>query len=132
MKSALKVPTDRKFGYTFAVVLASLGAWMLWRANRLGFAAVGVGVAFAAIAATVPKILHPLNVAWMFVGRLLNKIVSPIVLAAIYGAIVVPVGLVFRFIGRDALSRTLDPARKSYWVDRTPPGPGSDHFPHQF
>jgi hypothetical protein len=132
MKSALKVPTDRKFGYTFAVVFALLGAWMLWRANRLGLAALGAGAAFAAIAATVPKILHPINVAWMFLGYLLNKIVSPIVLGAIYAAIVVPVGLVFRLTGRDALNRTLEPARKSYWVDRTPPGPAIDHFPRQF
>ena len=132
MKSAVKIPTDRKFGYTFAVVFALFGAWLFWHANRTGLAFIGGGAVFAALAATAPKILHPLNVAWMYLGFVLNKIVSPIVLGAIYALIIVPVGVFFRLRGRDPLQRRLEPDAKTYWVDRTPPGPTHDNFPRQF
>jgi len=132
MKKNLKIPTDRKFGYTFAIVFALLGAWMLWHANRAGFAVLGAGVVFGILGAAVPRVLHPLNVAWMYLGLVLNKIVSPIVLGAIFLIVIAPVGILFRLRGRDALQRALDPARKSYWIDRTPPGPAGDNFPRQF
>ena len=132
MKGTIKIPTDRKFGYTFAVVFTLFGAWLLWHANRAGFVLIGAGAAFAVVAAMVPRILRPLNVAWMYLGFALNKIVSPIVLGAIYALIIVPVGLFFRIRGRDALHRAREPNSKTYWVDRGPAGPTHDSFPRQF
>ncbi len=132
MKSELKIPTDRSFGYTFAVVFALLGGWMLWHANRLGFGSLAAAAVFGVIAVTIPRILHPLNVAWMYFGMVLNKIVSPIVLGIVFGVVILPVGLVFRWRGRDALHRSFEPKAKSYWIDRTPPGPRGDSFPRQF
>ena len=133
MSQALKIPSNRSFGFTFAGVFAVVGAWMIWRANRLGLPALGVSALFAIIAVTLPRILHPLNVAWMHFGLLLSKIVSPIVLGAIFFVLFTPVGLLFRVIKRDALHRAFDRDQRSYWIDRSPPGPdGKTSFPRQF
>lgn len=128
----LKVPSDRSFGFTFAVVGGLIGSWLWYRQSKYGLPVIGVGALFALIAVTVPKILHPLNVLWMRFGLLLNKIVSPIVLGAIFYLVFAPVGLLFRIIGRDALHRSFDARRPSYWNDRTPPGPPGESFPQQF
>ena len=133
MSNALKLPSNRSFGFTFAGVFAVVGAWMIWRANRLGLPALGVSALFAVVAVALPRILHPLNVAWMHFGLLLSKIVSPIVLGAIFFVLFTPVGLLFRVIKRDALHRAFERDRRSYWIDRSPPGPdGKTSFPRQF
>ena len=132
MSKPLKVPTDRSFGITFAVVFALVAAWLYWRGHRWAPYALGVSGAFAVLAFVLPKVLHPLNVVWMKFGLLLSMIVSPIVLGVIYLVLFVPVGLFFRLTGRDALNRKFDKARASYWIDRAPPGPDGKSFPQQF
>jgi hypothetical protein len=132
MSKSLILPTNRSFGFTFAAVFAVVGAWLVWRANRFGLPAFGVALAFAVAAVVVPRVLHPLNVVWMRFAMVLNKIVSPIVLGAIFFAVFAPVGLFFRLTGRDALRRTFERGLKSYWIERTPPGPEGKSFPRQF
>jgi hypothetical protein len=131
-KQPLKLPTDRSFGFTFAVVFGLVGAWLLWRSSRYGWPTIGAAGAFALIAVTIPRVLHPLNFLWMRFGMLLNLIVSPIVLGVIFYGMLTPIGLLFRATGRDALRRSFDRSLASYWVDRSPPGPEAGSFPRQF
>jgi hypothetical protein len=132
MSRGQKVPSDRSFGVTFSVVLLLVGAWMAWRTSPYAFVAIGLGFAFGALGLLKPSLLHPLNVVWMRFGLLLNRIVSPIVLGAIYLLLFVPVGLYFRLRKRDVLRRAWEPERTTYWIDRLPPGPEPHTFPRQF
>jgi predicted membrane metal-binding protein len=132
MKKELKTPTDRSFAYTFAVVLAIVGAWLVWKANSFYWLALGFSAAFAVVGAVRPRVLHPLNVVWMRFGLALNFIVSPIVLGTIYLVLFVPTGFLFRILKRDALRRAWQPDLATYWVDRTPPGPESNSLARQF
>ena len=124
MTTAL-MPSDRKFGWTFAVLFFLAGAfahpWMM-----------GVGAALAVITMTRAHWLAPLKVAWMRFGELLNKIVSPVVMGAIFFGVFTPVALFMRLTGRDALARRYEPARPSYWQRRDPPGPAEDSFKNLF
>jgi hypothetical protein len=44
-----------------------------------------------------------------------------------------PGQLHFKLTGRDELRRKYDPAAKTYWITRAPPGPdGPSSFPRQF
>jgi hypothetical protein len=96
-------------------------------------ASLGATGAFAALAVMFARVLHPLNVAWMWFGGLLGKIVSPVVLGIIFVVVFAPVGLLFKLRGRDLLNRTFDPAAPSYWLHRAPPGPDAERsFPRQF
>jgi predicted membrane metal-binding protein len=128
----LKVPSDRSFGFTFAVVFGLIGSWLWWRASKAGPPFIAAGAVFALVAIVIPRILHPLNVVWMRFGLLLNKIVSPLILGVVFFVVFAPVGLFFRLIRRDALHRSFDSKRASYWNDRTPPGPAGESFPLQF
>jgi hypothetical protein len=132
MRKGPQIPSDRSFGFTFAVVLSLLGAWMAWRGSSHFLVAIGLGLVFAAAGLLAPSVLHPLNVVWMRIGLIMNRIVSPIVLGVVFLLIFVPVGLVFRMLKRDALRRAWEPDRVTYWIDRTPPGPGPHTFPRQF
>lgn len=133
MTSKLPLPSDRSFGLTFAAVFALLAGWLAYKGSPHWMASLGASGAFAALAVVFAKVLHPLNVAWMWFGGLLNRIVSPIVLGIIFFVVFAPVGLFFRLRSRDLLNRKFDPTAPSYWLHRTPPGPDAERsFPRQF
>ncbi len=131
-KTQNPLPSDRSFGLTFATVFAVLGAWMFWKASIHSAVALGAAGAFLLVALAFPRLLHPLNVAWMRLGSLLNIVVSPIVMGVIFFGLLSPLAALLRLRGRDVLQRSFDPARSSYWISRNPPGPDGSSFPRQF
>jgi hypothetical protein len=131
-EKGISLPSDRSFGVTFAVVFALAGAWMLWRSRPYAVPALGISALFLVLALALPRVLHPLNVVWMRLGHLLNRIVSPVVMGVIFFGLVTPIAAFMRLRGRDVLRRRIDAACGSYWIDREPPGPDASSFPRQF
>lgn len=131
-QTRIELPSDRSIGLLFAVVSGLIGIWLLWKDSRFANAAIGAAAFFLLAAMAFPRVLHPLNIVWMRLGLLLNRIVSPIVLGVIYFGLLTPVATLMRLRGRDVLQRRFDPARKSYWIRRDPPGPSGSSFPRQF
>ena len=127
-----RMPTDRSFGLTFAVIFTLVSAWLFWRNGKYWPVTVGAAALFLLGAFAYPGVLHPLNAAWMRFGLLLNRIVSPIVMGVIFFGLLTPVAVLMRLRGRDALQRRFDPTCASYWIKRIPPGPDASSFPRQF
>ena len=128
------LPTERRFGTLFILVFAALGLYghfyKGWDAKVVvGLFTASLIVALATLFA--PRLLAPFNTAWFQLGQLMGKIVSPIVLGAIFFLMLTPIGLITRLFGRDEL-RLKRKSVASYWVDRDPPGPAGDTFKNQF
>ena len=77
-----------------------------------------VAAAFAVLALVQPQLLHLLNRAWLAFGRLLHRIVSPLVMGMLFFAAVTPTGWLMRLRGHDLLSLKRRPELKSYWIRR--------------
>ena len=126
------LPSNRSFGWTFTGVFVIAGVYGLWK----GGAALPWLLPLAALTALVTLTrdtwLTPLNRAWMALGLLLGRVVSPVVLGVIFYGVFTPVAWVMRLAGRDAMCRRLDPAAASYWVKRDPPGPADDSYRNMF
>jgi saxitoxin biosynthesis operon SxtJ-like protein len=112
------VSSNRSFGLTFAAAFAALGAISLWRGG-LGRGAweLGLAVGLLVVAAFAPGILAPLNRAWAWIGRGLNRVVSPLLILVLFYGVVTPVGLAMRAAGKDSLRLRRDPHSSSYWID---------------
>ncbi len=83
----------------------------LWIAGPVGF---GLGM------------LRPQSIRWLYLGLSIAAfpigfVVGNLLLALVYYLLVTPVGLVFRLLRRDLLSRKPDPEAPSYWIRRPPP-----------
>ncbi|MBT3401824.1 MAG: hypothetical protein HN420_17765, partial [Rhodospirillaceae bacterium] len=91
-----------------------------------------VAIAFLAIAFLRPGLLAPLNRLWTRFGLLLHRIVNPIVMGFLFYLTVTPMALIMRALGKDLLRLKRDPEAKSYWIERTPPGPAPDTMSNQF
>lgn len=115
---AEKQGSDRSFGYVFAVVFALIGLFPLVRLETPRWWSLAVAAVVVVFAVLFPHRLHPLNRAWLAFGRLLHRIVSPLVMGAIFFLAVTPTALIMRLRRRDLLSLRRRPDLSSYWIER--------------
>jgi hypothetical protein len=128
----VKGSSDRSFGLTFAAVALILAGIWLWRGREWWMYALAASAGFAAIALLAPALLAPLNKAWLKLGLLLHHIVNPVVMGLLFFAVITPMAIVVRLMGKDLLRLRFDPQADSYWIRREPPGPTPESMRHQF
>ncbi|HEY1602901.1 MAG TPA: SxtJ family membrane protein [Pirellulales bacterium] len=133
-------PTDRQlrqFGWIALAGLPMLGwlfdgkPWPLADSTQMQQVVLTTLAALGVIAATL-AILCPQALRWPFVGAMLlalplGLVMGEVVLAIIYFLLFLPVSLVFRLIGRDALERGIDHRAKTYWQPKAHP-PGHESY----
>ncbi|HEY4313509.1 MAG TPA: SxtJ family membrane protein [Pirellulales bacterium] len=133
-------PSDRQlrqFG-AIALVALPLAGWLFsgkpWPAavtHAQGTAIVTL--AALGVIAAVLAVVRPQTLRWPFVGATLvtlpiGLVVGEIVLAVIYFGMFLPVSLIFRLMGRDALERRVDRNVSSYWQPKTQPAGPESYF----
>ena len=128
----IKSGSDRSFGLVFAVVFAIIGLWPLTGDGDVRIWSLVVAAGLVVVAFTIPSVLAPLNRLWFRFGLLLSKIMNPLIMGLVFYLTVTPTGFVMRMLGKDLLSRKLDPNARSYWIERTPPGPDPETMQQQF
>jgi len=127
-----KMGSERNFGLVFAAVFAIISLWPLLSAEKARLWLLAIAAIFLAAAFVAPHTLAPLNRLWYRIGILLGKVVTPLVLGVLWFAVVTPVGLLMRLFGKDPLRLKREPAAKSYWIERSPPGPIAGSLKDQF
>lgn len=128
-----QLPSERKFGWLFTGIFLFLAGWARFKnwpeLAQNGFASLVV--VFLALTLVKPCLLAPLNRAWFGLGLLMGKVVSPLVLGAMFFLLISPLAIVLRLLGRDEL-RLKKRAVKTYWVDRLIDQPPTESFKNQF
>ena len=132
MTSAPPLPTNRSFGTLFIIVFSLIGGYVWWKGGSAHVWWFGASALTLTVTLIKPDWLTPLNRAWMKLAEVLNRIVSPVVLGVMFFGLFAPMGWAMRLSGRDALKRRFEPAARSYWVKRSPPGPDPAGLPNQF
>ncbi len=124
-------PTDRQlrnFGLTSLLALPLTAA--LWSPGSLAAAAYAamIGGLLAGVGVVWPRGLRPLLVAINIVTAPLVLLVHDMVLSLAFFLVVVPTGLVFRLIGRDALKLKIDRSAITYWQPKKQPRDARSYF----
>ena len=114
----LPLPSDRSTAFVFAGV--GLVVAYLWRAHAIvPYVALGLAALFAAAGVFAPKVIRPLNVAWMKLALLMSRIMNPIVMLLLFATVIVPAGLLMQ-LRRDPLRKIKRATDTSYWLERKP------------
>jgi len=123
----MKRSSKKSFGILFFIVFLFVGIWPLLNFNSgivLNFNSgtvriwsIAVSFIFLAIAFIKQELLKPLNSAWIKVGEILGKIISPIVMVVIFFFIVTPLSFIIRLFGKDLLKLKIS-KDNSYWIAR--------------
>ena len=126
------LPSNRKFGQFFTFVFAILAFWFYWRHDSaLTPLFISISGCFGLVTIIAPILLQPLNHIWFLLGKLLGKIVHPVVLGLLFFILLTPVSLVSRLFRRDEL-KLKKRFIQSFWIERVPIGPAPESFKNQF
>lgn len=113
-------PSNRSFGLTVGGILLAIAGVRFYlggldTANGILLAAGGLLVILGGLA---PAVLTVPNKLWMGLGRVLFRVVNPVIMLLMYIVCIVPAGLIMRAVGYDPLKRRFDASRPSYWVEK--------------
>ena len=108
----------REFGLTIGIILVILGGVSLWRGKPFYPYFLGVGGLFIVLGLTLPHILKPLQKIWMSFSIIIGFFVSRLILSILFYAVLTPMGLIMRLLGKDILDQRIDKTRRSYWHER--------------
>jgi hypothetical protein len=125
-------PSDRRFGLTIGGVFAFIAIWKAIHWSAWGFFWGGLAAAFIILALAQPSLLSPLNRLWLKFGLLLHRIVSPVIMAILFYATILPIGLLMRALGKDPLRLKLEKGADSYWLPRSDDRPPDASMRQQF
>jgi hypothetical protein len=120
-------PRDlRKFGLLFLVILGLIAGFLAWKDSAL-WPWFGAGAFLAGLGGLAwPRGLAPFYKVWMTLAVVLGYIVSRLLLTILFYAVVTPLGLIIRLLGKDLLDLKMGD-RESYWHLR----PQEDYNPNQ-
>ena len=121
----------RQFGLLVGAVFTVMGLWpLVFRGEPLRLWAIGIGGLLIAFGGILPQLLAPIHKGWMWVGHILGWINTRILLGIVFYALITPIGLVFRLMGKDTMRQVFAESSATYRVVRSP-RPHS-HMKYQF
>ena len=131
----VKGSSNRGFGLTVGGILLLIAAYRSYSADELDYISIALfalGGPLVLLGLVLPNSLAALNRAWTRFGLILFKVVNPLVMGLIFFVTVTPIGLAMRLTGGDPLRLKMAPGEKSYWIQRSPPGPAPETMKNQF
>lgn len=131
---------QRKFGLVMAAAIAVLGFvraglhWYFWDgALHWPVWFLAVAAVFLVFGLAWPRALQPVFRAWMGLARVLNVVMTHVMLTLAFFLLITPFRPVARILGGgDPLKRELDPARDSYWEDAEDQPAEFERYKQQF
>ncbi len=129
----------RNFGLIGLVAFGVMGALIYWQVGPGKVVPAGAAtltatflwvtaVHFGVFAAVVPALLRPVYVVLTVVTYPIGFVLSYVVMGLIFYGVIVPIGLIFKIVGRDAMHRRFDPSAPTYWIRRCPPDSAKRYF----
>lgn len=117
----------RQFGVLCVFVLPLLG-W-LWNVDASGLAIMLlVGSLVAVLSFAWPAAVKPIFVGLMLAAAPIGMVVGEIAMLLIFLGVFLPIGLIFRLLGRDALQLKIDKNATTYWQPKIEPKQVSSYY----
>lgn len=118
---------DRQVRQFSALCLLLAGLWAFRLAfadtvTRVDWLLAGAVATWSTLGLMFPVVMRPVYFVAILVTFPIGWVVSRLLLAVVFFAIITPIALIFRLTGRDVLARKVDPDCESYWepVGETP------------
>jgi hypothetical protein len=128
----IKVSSNRTVGLVLAGFLLLVGLKPVLNHLPVRMPVLGAAAILGLLALLCPVVLGPVNKLWTGLAVVLHKITTPLVTGVVFFLLFAPVGLVRRWMGSDSLRLRSQPDASTYWIARTPPGPGAKTMEQQF
>jgi len=108
-----------EFGMFFLGLVAA--PLMVYRENMTAAVVFwAAAIALRALSLIKPSWVKPVFIALSVVTWPIGWVISHVALAIVYYGVFTPLALVFKLIGRDAMTRKFDPDAETYWEAYNP------------
>jgi len=105
----------RKFGLLVGGVLVVVSAFFFWR-EKPTYPYFGIaGAVLVSLGLVFPRLLIPLQKAWMTIAVVIGWIQTRLILTLLYFAILTPTKFIVILFRKDILGERLDKGAESYW-----------------
>ena len=122
---------ERSFGISVGAVLLLFAAYSVWRGSLLTAQVAGaVGAVLMVCGYLRPQLLKYPSAAWWKLALVLGYINARVMLTIIFALVLVPIGLIWRLIGRDPLHRRRDTWRG--WSPHPPRYRNPKHYERMY
>lgn len=120
----------RQFSVALIVATAAVGGLLWWKLGPNPWSqGLWIGGPIAGLIGLVfPTAIKPVFIALSVIAFPIGMVIGTLALVLVYYAVVTPIGLVFRLIGRDPLHRHFEPEAASYWIERRPRSGAKRYF----
>lgn len=121
----------RNFGLVVGGVFVVIGLVIWWVASiwtTWTAVFIGVGTVLTVFGLAAPNALRSAYVVWMGIAVVLGFVMTRVLLTLVFVGMVVPIGLIMRALGKDLLSRRLDPTADTYWIRRAASVPAAERM----
>ncbi len=114
----VKIGSERSFGVVFAIFFAILALLPILSSGSVHLALLVLSGVMLVLGLFFPATLKYPNKLWFKFGMLLGNIVSPVSMGLVYLVAFIPIGLLFKLLGKDPLQRGINSDASSYWIRR--------------
>jgi hypothetical protein len=124
MKQAPKSPRElRNFALVMTTGLGIIGGLLLWKERAAAPYLLGLAAAFLVTGLLFPRVLRPIEWAWMKLAHFLGIIMTFVILTLTFYLMITPMGLIMRLLGKRPLAIGFDRDRSSFWEPVDADGP---------
>tara|TARA_B100001093_G_scaffold514312_1_gene588064 strand:- start:9 stop:392 length:384 start_codon:yes stop_codon:yes gene_type:complete len=116
MKTNIKLPSNKNFGFVFFIFFLVIALWPVLNENEIRLWSLLISIIFFILGIINSKFLTPLNKLWFRFGIFLGNFISPIVMGFIFFLVVTPTGLIMKLFGKDILR--LKKNKSTYWIKK--------------
>jgi len=116
----IKISSNRSFGIVFFIVFLLIALYPLIYSGEIRVWSAIISLIFVILGLLNSKILTPLNKLWFKFGIFLSKIISPFIMGIIFFLVVIPIGLIMKFMRKDLLNLKYN-KEKTYWIEKKGP-----------
>lgn len=119
IKNTKNAKNDRRFGVIMGMLCAVVATYHCIHSHSLNLLFISIGFVFISIAIIKPIILYPIRIILEVAGHCLGIVNTYFLLTIIYAVFFIPLGFIFKIIGKDSLNLKWDCKAQSYWAEKS-------------
>lgn len=111
----------REFAAVFSLIAALVAAWFIYKHESFKISAslITFAVVLMSIGYRKPLWLYPIWRGWMSFAQKLGHVVSLIIISIAWFIMLVPIAFLLRILKIKVMDMSYEPARESYWEERS-------------
>ena len=122
----------RKFGITVGIILIMISGLLIWKEIESFQIFLTIGVVLNVLGIVIPVFLKPIYWIWMIFSSILGWFMTRVILTLLFYAILTPIGIISRFLGKQFIELVWKEKDSTYWNYRSPGIIEKERYKKQF